>query len=163
MPSLYDYTSARDLFEAVREASREAERTRLTLMRMEASEGVRAQGYEATGRSGHRADDKARTDARIDYEARMDDRIREDYALMDLACAVLYGTDTGKGGLDALMGSAVADCLCFRYVQARPWSEVSALTGYSKSQCRRLCAQGMDACDFFGWSNVLGGVGAAEG
>ena len=163
MPSLYDYTSARDLFEAVREASREAERTRLTLMRMEASEGVRAQGYEATGRSGHRADDKARTDARIDYEARMDDRIREDYALMDLACAVLYGTDTGKGGLDALMGSAVADCLCFRYVQARPWSEVSALTGYSKSQCRRLCAQGMDACDFFGWSNVLGGVCAAEG
>lgn len=163
MSSLYDYTSARDLFEAVREASREAERTRLTLMRMEASEGVRAQGYEATGRSGHRADDKARTDARIDYEARMDDRIREDYALMDLACAVLYGTDTGKGGLDALMGSAVADCLCFRYVQARPWSEVSALTGYSKSQCRRLCAQGMDACDFFGWSNVVGGEGVAEG
>lgn len=163
MPSLSDYQTARDLFEAVREASREAERTRLTLMRMEASEGVRAQGYEATGRSGHRADDKARTDARIDYEARMDDRIREDYELMDLACAALYGTDTGKGGLDALMGSAVADCLCFRYVQARPWSEVSALTGYSKSQCRRLCAQGMDACDFLGWSNVLGGVGAAEG
>ena len=163
MPSLYDYTSARDLFDAVHEASREAERTRLTLMRMEASEGVRAQGYEATGRSGHRSDDKARTDARIDYEARMDDRIREDYALMDLACAVLYGADAGKGGLDALMGSAVADCLCFRYVQARPWSEVSALTGYSKSQCRRLCAQGMDACDFFGWSNVVGGEGVAEG
>lgn len=163
MPSLQDYTSARDFFHAVREASREAERTRLTLMRMEAAEGVRAQGYEATGRSGHRSDDKARTDARIDYEARMDERIREDYELLDLACAVLYGVEPGKGGLEALMGSAVADTISFRYVDARPWSEVSALTGYSKSQCLRLCAQGMDACDFFGWTNVIGGIGEAEG
>lgn len=162
MPSLTDYQSARDFFTAVREASREAERTRLTILRMEASEGVRAQRYEADGRSGHRADSMARTDSRIDYEARMRDRISDDYELLDLACRVLYGEESGKGGVDALMGSAVADCMSFRYVDARPWSEVSALTGYCKRQCQRLCETGLDAVDFFGWENCLGGSGEAE-
>lgn len=45
-PSYTDFSSAEDFFEAVRQASREAERTRLTLLQMEAREGVRAQGYE---------------------------------------------------------------------------------------------------------------------
>lgn len=160
-PLFGGYASSRDFFEAVREASREAERTRLTLMRMEATEGVRAQGYEVTGRSGHRADATDRTDARVDYEARMDGRIREDYELLDLACRVLYGNDSGKGGLDLLMGSAVADCMSFRYVDARPWSEVSALTGYSERQCMRLCEQGLDAADFYGMANCVGGEGLA--
>lgn len=159
---MQDYTSARDFFHAVRDASREAERTRLTLMRMEASEGVGAQSYQPRVSVGGERDHMARTDSRIDYEARMDERIREDYELLDLACSVLYGSESGRGGLEALMGSAVSDCLSFRYIDARPWSEVSALTGYSKSQCRRLCAQGMEACDFFGWSNVVGGIGEAE-
>lgn len=155
------YASARDFFEAVREASREAERTRLTIMRMEAAEGVRAQGYEAGGRSGHRADVTARTDARLDYEGKVSERIREDYELIDLACAVLYGKESGKGGIDALMGSAVADCMCFRYVDARPWSEVADLVGYSDRQCMRLCDLGLDAADFFGEANCLGGEGRA--
>ena len=157
------YVRAEDFFESVREASREAERTRLTLLQMEAREGVRAQGYEAQGRSGHASDLAAATDARLDYEGRMRERIEEDYALIDLACRVLYGEGSGKGGVDALMGSAVADVMSFRYVDARPWGEVAALTGYSRSQCKRLCRQGMDAVDFFGWANCLGGEGVAEG
>lgn len=155
------YPSARDFFEAVRGASVEAERTRLTLMRMEASEGVRAQSYEAHGKSGHRADATARTDSRMDYEARVDGRMRDDYDLIGLACRVLYGDGTGRGGIDALMGSAVADCLSFRYVDARPWPEVAALTGYSERQCMRLCEQGVDAADFLGMANCVGGVGDA--
>lgn len=162
-PSYTDYASAEDFFEAVRHASREAERTRLTLLQMEAREGVRAQGYEAQGSSGHMSDRTAATDSRLDYEGRMRERIEADYALIDLACKVLYGEESGKGGVDRLMGSAVADCISFRYVDARPWSEVSALTGYSKAQCKRLCRQGMDAVDFFGWVNCMGGEGLAEG
>lgn len=164
-PSYTDYTSAEDFFEAVRHASREAERTRLTLLQMEAREGVRAQGYEAKGRSGHMSDRTAATDARIDYEARMAERIEQDYQLLDMACALLYGRESGKGGVDALMGSAVADCISFRYVDARPWSEVAALMGYSRwsrRSLRDLCQQGFDTIDFFGWDNVLGGTGSAE-
>lgn len=163
-PRLEDYRDARDFFEAVRDASREAERTRLTLLRMEAREGARAQTYAERVSVGGERDRMANTDSRIDYEARMRERIEEDYALIDLACRALYGEGSGKGGLDALMGSAVADCISFRYVDARPWSEVAALLGYSRwsrRSLRDLCQQGFDAIDFFGWDNVLGGVGDA--
>ena len=163
-PSYTYYASAEDFFEAVRHASREAERTRLTLLAMEAREGVRAQGYEPRVTVGGERDKMAATDSRIDYEARMAERIEADYRLLDMACAVLYGRESGKGGVDALMGSAVADCISFRYVDARPWKEVAALMGYSRwsrRSLRDLCQQGFDAIDFFGWENVLGGVGDA--
>ena len=164
LPSYHDYAHAQDFFEAVREASREAERTRLTLLRMEAREGVRAQSYQPRISIGGERDKMAATDSRIDYEARMAERIEADYRLLDMACAALYGRESGKGGVDALMGSAVADCISFRYVDARPWSEVAALMGYSRwsrRSLRDLCQQGFDAIDFFGWDNVLGGTGSA--
>ena len=163
-PSYTDYASSEDFFEAVRHASREAERTRLTLLAMEAREGVRAQGYEAQGRSGHLSDRTAATDSRIDYEARMSERIESDYKLLDMACAVLYGRESGKGGVDALMGSAVADCISFRYVDARPWKEVAVLMGYSHASRRSLrdmCQRGFDAIDALGWERAIEGVGDA--
>lgn len=163
MSGLVGYASAAELFEAVRDASREAERARLAIMQMEAREGVRAQGYESRARSGSGPDRTTATDSRIDLEERMRRRLDDDYALIDLACRLLYGEESGKGGVDALMGSAVADCICYRYVQARTWSRVSELMGYSASQCKRLCRQGMDAMDFYGLDNVLAGVGTAEG
>ena len=164
-PRFEDYSNARDFFESVREASREAERTRLTLLRMEAREGARAQTYAERVSVGGERDRMAQTDARMDYEERMRERVEEDYQLLDMACQVLYGRESGKGGVDALMGSAVADCISFRYVDARPWSEVASLLGYSRwsrRSLRDLCQQGFDAIDFFGWENVLGGTGSAE-
>ena len=161
---LSSYARAEDFFEAVREASREAERTRQTLMQMEAREGVRAQGYEPRVSMEGNADKMAATDSRIDYEARMSERIEQDYQLLDMACAVLYGRESGKGGVDALMGSAVADCISFRYVDARPWGEVAALLGYSRwsrRSLRDLCQGGFDAIDSLGWERVVEGVGDA--
>lgn len=166
VPELSSYGCARDFFEAVRDASLEAERTRRTLLRMEAREGVRAQGYEATGRSGGGSDRTDATDARMDYEWRMRERIEADYALIDLACRVLYGSDYGSGGVDKLMGSAVADAISFRYVDARPWGEVAAALGYSHDSAkslRALCEQGFDCIDSLGWDSVIGGRGEAEG
>lgn len=163
-PRFEDYSNARDFFESVREASREAERTRLTLMQMEAREGVRAQGYEPRVSVGGERDRMAQTDARIDYEQRMAERIEADYALIDLACRVLYGEESGKGGVDRLMGSAVADCMSFRYVDARPWSEVAELMGYSRwsvNSLRDMCQQGFDAIDSVGWERAIEGIGDA--
>lgn len=163
-PRFEDYRDARDFFEAVREASREAERTRLTLLRMEAREGARAQTYAERVSVGGERDRMATTDSRIDYEARMAERIEQDYALLDLACRVLYGEESGKGGVDALMGSAVADCISFRYVDARPWPEVAALMGYSRwsrRSLRDMCQQGFDAIDSLGWERAIEGIGDA--
>lgn len=159
-----DYRSSREFFEAVRDASREAERTRLALMRMEAMEGVRAQSYEATGSSGSGSDRTSATDVRMDAEERMQRRIDEDYALIDMACGVLYGRESGKGGVDKLAGSETADCICYRYVQARPWQEVAALMGYSRwsvRSLRGLCERGFDVIDAIGWERVVDGVGDA--
>ena len=163
-PSYTDFSNAEDFFEAVRQASREAERTRLTLLQMEAREGVRAQGYEPRVSVGGERDRMAATDSRIDYEARMAERIEQDYRLLDMACAVLYGRESGKGGVDALMGSAVADCISFRYVDARPWKEVAALMGYSRwsrRSLRDLCQRGFDCIDSLGWERAIEGVGDA--
>ncbi len=163
-PRFDDYRDAEDFFRAVRDASREAERTRLTLMQMESREGVRAQGYEPRVSVGGERDRMAHTDSRIDYEARMAERIEADYALLDLACRVLYGKESGKGGVDRLMGSAVADCISFRYVDARPWSEVAALMGYSRwsvNSLRDMCQRGFDAIDSLGWERAIEGMGDA--
>ena len=164
--SASDYQCASDLFGAVRDASLEASRCRRAVERMECGEGVRGGGgFEARSR-GSKADPNGmgRTDARIDYEARMERRLDEDFALIDLACALLYGRESGRGGVEKLMGSAVADCLYFRYVAAESWAEVAAHVGYSKSQCRRFTEQGMDGIDFFGWRNLMGEPdGGAEG
>ena len=163
-PSYSDYASAEDFFVAVRDASREAERTRLTLIQMESREGARAQGYEPRVSVGGNSDKMAATDSRIDYEARMAERIEQDYALIDMACAVLYGRESGKGGVDALMGSAVADCISFRYVDARPWKEVAALMGYSHASwhaLRDMCQRGFDVIDSLGWERAIEGVGDA--
>lgn len=163
-PSYTDYASAESFFEAARQASREAERTRLTLLQMEAREGARAQSYQPRITIGGERDRMAATDSRIDYEARMAARIEADYALIDMACAALYGRDSGKGGLEALMGSAVADCISFRYVDARPWKEVAALMGYSRwsrRSLRDLCQSGFDRIDSLGWERAIDGRGDA--
>lgn len=157
------YADARELFCAVRDAAREAERVRRSIERMEAAEGVRAQGYEpATSHSRGDANGMARTDARIDYEALTARRVEEDYQLVDTACRAIYGEgEDGRGGVCALMGAAVADCMWWRFCAAASWAEVAAACGYSKSQARRLVVQGLDAVDFFGWANLMGGEGAA--
>lgn len=159
------YADAREFFAAVRDAAREAGRIQSTARRMQDSEGLRGSGgFEPRVRSTN--SDPAgmsRVDARIDFEAANERRLEEDYALIDAACAVIYGRDGRGDGLERLMGSAVSDCMWWRYCAAESWAVVALSCGYSKSQCRRLCAQGLNACDFFGWANVESGRGCAEG
>ncbi len=42
------------------------------------------------------------------------------------------------------------------------WSSDILTGSQTKSQACRLCAQGLDACDFFGWANVTDDTGSAE-
>lgn len=116
------------------------------------------------GEGGGERDKMAATDIRIDYETRMSERIEQDYRLLDMACSVLYGRESGKGGVDKLMGSAVADCISFRYVDARPWREVAALMGYSRwsrRSLRDMCQRGFDCIDSYGFERVIDGMGDA--
>ena len=78
---------------------------------------------------------------------------------------IIYGgSERGheRGGVDALLGSAVADCMWWRFCAAADWDEVAANAGYSKSQARRLVDVGLDGCDFFGEEVLkVTGVGKA--
>lgn len=159
-------SDAREFFGWVRRCAKEAERTRRTLERMESAEGVR--GASLTPSVSHSREDvngTARTVARMDYEERMRSRLDECYRALDRACDIIYGSpERGheRGGVDALLGSAVADCMWWRFCAAADWDEVAANAGYSKSQARRLVDVGLDGCDFFGEEVLkVTGVGKA--
>lgn len=163
MADAHPYLSARDFFAAVRDASREADRTLRTIRDMESREGVRAQGYEARGRSGGPADAMRATDRRMDYEARCRRRLEEDYELIDVACDVIYGSDQSMGGVGAVLGSAYADALWWRYCAGATWPEVADGCGMSERWCRDAVGVAMDVIDSYGLSRMAEGRGLAEG
>ncbi|WP_307739013.1 hypothetical protein, partial [uncultured Parolsenella sp.] len=155
-------TTARDLFEAVREASRDAEYIKRRLERMESGEGVRAASL-ARSSSGSRADvnGTARVDARIDYEARVTRRQEENYALLDLACAILYGDDA-RGGLAALLSTRAADLLWHHYLCDESWESSAAAVGCNVRTAYREADKALDLLDMYGIDLVRSGRGAAE-
>ena len=159
------YDSAADFFGAVRSAAMDAERLGRQLARMEAREGVRAQGYEAQGR-GTRSDvnGTAQTVARMDWESRVAERREADYALIDSACSVIYGdAQAGMGGVSALMGTATADAMWWRFCGAASWREVSQRVEMSERWCREQVAAAMDVCDAYGMEAMCRGLGVACG
>ena len=159
-----EWAHARDLMEAARQASMEAERARRSLARMEAREGPRSPSLDLHGTGGVSADPMGATDSRMDWEARMRGRLTADYALVDLACDVIYGSDqTGSGGVCSLLGSAYADCLWWRYCAAATWPEVAERCGMSERWCRDAVAVACDAVDAYGVGRVIRGLGLAEG
>jgi hypothetical protein len=162
LPSLSQYATARDLFDATRDASIDADRIARTLRRMGSREGVRAQSYEPHGRRGSIGDAMQATDARIDYERRVRERQRSDYALIDIACDVLYGHDQVTGGLAVLMGAAYADCLWWRYCAAATWGDTARGCGMSERWCRDAIAPAMDTMDAYGLERVSRGLGLAS-
>ena len=158
-----DFLSARDFFETVRDAVLEGERAQRQIKAMKAGEGIRPASLFGGHGGARDVTGMARVDARIDLESVYERRIAEAASLVAAARDVIYGRDGRGDGLERLMGSAVSDCMWWRYCAAESWAVVALSCGYSKSQCRRLCAQGLDACDFFGWANVVDGTGSAEG
>lgn len=162
MPTFADYTSAREFFAAVRDASIEADRTRRMLQRLEAAEGLKGQSYAPRVASGNR-DVMQRTDARMDYEERMRQRVNEDYALMDLGDQVIYGRESGKGGIDALLGSAYADVVWWRTCGGATWDGVAEAVSYSRRRCVEMYEAAMDVVDAYGFERCAQGEGAAQG
>lgn len=163
MPRLSDYGDARELFRATRDAAIDAERIRGILDRMEASDGVRGASLSGRVSSGGASDPMARTDARIDYEERVRERQDADYALLDIACEVIYGRDPRGGGIAALMGAPVADAMWWRYCAAAKWRVVEARVGMTERWCRDACERAMDQVDAYGPERVASGLGIAEG
>ena len=76
----------------------------------------------------------------------------------DAASQVIYGpAHDGRGGIDLLLGTSVADCLFWRFCDCRTWSGVADATGRSVAERRRKVAYAL------GWASVIEGMGMAEG
>ena len=154
-------TDARSFFSAVRSAAQDVAHLERVIRRMAANEGPRGGGGSVHG-SGI-GDPMAPTDARLDYEARVSVRLDDDYTLVDLGAAVLYGRDQmGGGGVCAILGGKVADCCWWRYCAGERWTVTAEMVGMSERWCRDACERACETVDALGFAAVLDGRGMAE-
>lgn len=156
------YATAREFFEAARDAARDAERIGRELrMQADRADGLSSGGFEPRIRSTPEPDRMAtRVAAYVDREQMLGRRQDEDYRLIDAACEMLYGED-GRGGLYALVGWP-ADAIYHRYLALRTWPETAALVGYSEQHVRRMVSMAFELADANGamWTKL--GIGMAE-
>lgn len=156
------FSCARELFEAARDASRDAETIRVQLAKMEAdAEGLGGGGFEPRVRSSSDPDRMGgRVAAMVDREAMLRDRLRWDYSVTDAACAVLYGEDN-RSGLQRLVPSWWCDVLWWRYLDGAQWDEVADAVHYSARRCQDVAAAALDVADANGFMWTVRGVGSA--
>ena len=159
---MYQFQSARELFECAREASRDAERIRRQLDAMEErADGLGSSGLSQRVSSTGEPDRMAsRVAAMVDREEMLRRRQEEDYAVIELANLVLYG-DGASSGLWALVGWR-ADALALHYLNGETWAVVGSLLGYSEPHVWQQAQVALDVCDGWGLVSVMQGMGCAE-
>lgn len=156
------HDSAREFFEAAREAARDAERIARQLDGMESrSLSIGGGGFEPRVRSTPDPDRIGRGVASmLDQSERLRARQDEDYRIIDRACMVLYGRDN-RSGLYALVGWP-ADAIYHHYLALRTWDVTAALLGYSVRHVRRAVDVAFDVADANGEMWTVLGKGMAE-
>lgn len=155
------YDTAREFFEAAREASRDADRiTRQLDALRERATSVGGSDFAPRVRS---TPDPDRMGAAIttamDHADLLMRRRDEDIRLMDAACTVLYG-EGGRGGLWALAGWR-ADALWHHYLALLTWEQVGALLGYTAEHACREAMAALDMADSWGMLRTIEGIGTA--
>ena len=138
------YSSAREFFEAAREAARDAERIRRQLESMEQRTlSLGGGGFDPRVRS---TPDPERISTRIiagfDVTERLQARQEEDYRLIDSACEVLYGEDN-RSGLYAMVGWP-ADAIYHHYLALRTWEQTADILGYSDRHTYEMVRAALD-------------------
>ena len=156
------YASAREFFEAAREAARDAERIARQLAAMEErAYSTGGGGFEPRVRSTPDPDRMGRAvAAMVDHGEALALRQDEDYRLIDRACSLLYGADN-RSGLYALVGWP-ADAIYHHYLALRTWEDTAAMMGYSVSHVKHMASAAMELADANGqmWTEL--GRGLAE-
>lgn len=148
--------TAREYFETVRDAAVELDRTSRTLERMRARTMPKAQRYDAVGGGSGHSDPMDRVVEVVDFEAVMRQRMEDDRELLSDAARVLYGED-GRAGVARGMGSAYADAVYHRALDARTWDAVAREMYMAQSTVIRLYDAAMDYVDSAGLDGATRG------
>lgn len=156
------FASAREFFDAAREAARDAERIARQLDGMERRAlALGGGGFEGRVRSTPDPDRIGRgVAAKVDNEGVLRERQQADRALIDAACELLYGADN-RSGLYALVGWP-ADAIFHHYLALRTWDEVAEMMGYSVRHVQTCVASALDYADSNGQMWTALGKGMAE-
>ena len=156
------FASAREFFEAAREAARDADRIARQLDSMERRAlALGGGGFEGRVRSTPDPDRTGRAvAAKVDNESVLRERQQADRALIDAACELLYGADR-RSGLYALVGWP-ADAIFHHYLALRTWDEVAEMMGYSVRHVQTCVASSLDYADSNGQMWTALGKGMAE-
>ena len=157
--AFYSFDSARQLFDAARDAAWECERLRRQLEVMRSASGG---GSDVKVSHGSVSDPRARVDRMLDREAAWEAAIERDESLMDFATDLLYGDDQmGSGGVAAMIGLVYADALWWHYLGLETWERVGEIVGYSAVRCKQLRDVAFDVIDAHGVSRIVSGDGIA--
>lgn len=148
---------AREFFEGVRASQRLIDGALARIESMRQREGVRAQRYDAIGKSFHGpSSGMGETDARIDAEDRIRAQCRDWLAEVDRGrrvCAGVRGANPGQMWADALE---------LRYVDCRSWQEVASALGVTTRQAQSWADTGIDWVNSVGIAAAEGGMGQAQ-
>ena len=157
------YETAREFFDAARQAALDAERCRMSLQALEdTADGLGSPGFEPRVRSTpDPTREQARASAVMDQRARLEARQAEDYQIIDSACVVLYGPDN-RSGLWALVGWP-ADAIWHHYLGLRTWDETAAMMHFHPRYVQQQVAVALDIADGLGDFGTRIGRGIAEG
>lgn len=151
--------NARDYFDWVRDASRDAESIRRQLETLESrAKALGGGGFEPRTRS---TPDPKRMEGRIvaymQREEELKARQEADYAIIGRACRLLYGEDEdGRGGVALACGPLHADVLWWRYLADSQWKEVAATLDKSVTTCRAAHDAALDWLEGHAELDVVG-------
>lgn len=145
--------TAREYFENARAAQRRIDGCLARIEAMRSREGVRAQRYDAIGKSyGWDHDVMRMTDARIDAEARIASEVAELRSIVEDARAVCSGIRAANPE-HAFWG----DVLELRFCDCEQWYTVASSLCISESYAKLCCSAALD------WVDLVGLAAAREG
>lgn len=158
------FQTSRELFEAAREASRDALRISDELDTLEdRATRTGSPSLEVRGRSGVPHDRMAgRVANLIDRTEALEKRLNEDYRLIDSACSILYGADGVSDGLASIAPPWWADAIYHHFLALRTWEQTAALVCYSPRRVYECVRTAFELMDAYGMAATVGGGGMAE-
>lgn len=161
MPGIPKFTSARDLFEATRDAAISYDRQARVIEELKSLEAVHGQAQGQGHGSSKDVNGTGRIVTRIDLEARAERQMQEQQELIDYACALCFGRD-GNGGVASLLSEDAATVLYLFYCRALKWQTITTTLCRSTLWCRTQRDAAFELIDSLGYGAVVAGIGVAE-